>query len=418
MDGASNPRGSVPLNFSLERCRTLRLPPVVCTCGLDVQETHLQPTKPPCLRGWDEERIEGVFSLPSMGVSSRTVVVTVSTSPRPPRTSSHHRHETRAKRTKLRMQSATKNGRSWNGVYRGNTMRSAMTCAKKATQSYWSMVWNRYPVTRDLVTYVRPSASKCFFYSAEDRTEKEKNRKNALRTNASAGYATGGGEELEQVAWSPELKNRINLIGRAGDKPDIRYLDSGKVVARIGLAVDRPNRNDPDWFDVEVWDTLAEVVANQVGKGQQIAIGGFLKMDAWTDRNSGAKRRVVKVVATDVKNVLPYEGQSQGSGNRGGYGGRGGGGGVNVEATWSELFANPDQFWDNRRSKRNPRAPDFKHKDTGVALWIDSRQTPDWVPASLDKLDETRDGGQTGGGTDGRYQNPSGSAAADYDVPF
>lgn len=303
-------------------------------------------------------------------------------------------------------------------MYRGNTMRSAMTCAKKATQSYWSMVWNRYPVTRDLVTYVRPSASKCFFYSAEDRTEKEKNRKNALRTNASAGYATGGGEELEQVAWSPELKNRINLIGRAGDKPDIRYLDSGKVVARIGLAVDRPNRNDPDWFDVEVWDTLAEVVANQVGKGQQIAIGGFLKMDAWTDRNSGAKRRVVKVVATDVKNVLPYEGQSQGSGNRGGYGGRGGGGGVNVEATWSELFANPDQFWDNRRSKRNPRAPDFKHKDTGVALWIDSRQTPDWVPASLDKLDETRDGGQTGGGTDGRYQNPSGSAAADYDVPF
>eukprot|EP00894_Picocystis_sp_ML_P003738 jgi/Pico_ML_1/54255/g4630.t1 len=117
-------------------------------------------------------------------------------------------------------------------------------------------------------------------------------RRNNCRTKAS-GFATGGGEELEQVAWSPDIKNRINLIGRAGDKPDIRYLDSGKVVARIGLAVDRPNRNDPDWFDIEVWDTLAEVVANQVGKGQQIAISGFLKMDAWTDRNSGAKRRVV-----------------------------------------------------------------------------------------------------------------------------
>ncbi|KAG2328516.1 hypothetical protein Bca52824_011244 [Brassica carinata] len=31
---------------------------------------------------------------------------------------------------------------------------------------------------------------------------------------------------------------------------------------------------------------------------------------------------------------------------------------------WEAFFANPDDWWDRRRSKKNPRLPDFKHKDT------------------------------------------------------
>ncbi|MCI16676.1 protein OSB2 chloroplastic-like, partial [Trifolium medium] len=36
---------------------------------------------------------------------------------------------------------------------------------------------------------------------------------------------------------------------------------------------------------------------------------------------------------------------------------------------------------------RNPKAPDFKHKDTGEALWIDSRSSPPWVKSQLEILD-------------------------------
>lgn len=32
--------------------------------------------------------------------------------------------------------------------------------------------------------------------------------------------------------------------------------------------------------------------------------------------------------------------------------------------------SNPQDFWDNRTSKRNPKAPDLKHKDTGLAVWL------------------------------------------------
>ena len=56
-----------------------------------------------------------------------------------------------------------------------------------------------------------------------------------------------------------------------------------------------------------------------------------------------------------------------------------------VEDKWRYLLENPNQFWDNRTGKRNPRAPDFKMKGTeeDVPLWINSRDTPRWV---LDEL--------------------------------
>ena len=56
-------------------------------------------------------------------------------------------------------------------------------------------------------------------------------------------------------------------------------------------------------------------------------------------------------------------------------------------ALWESLFGDPGQWWDNRISKRSPRAPDFKHKANGdAALWIDSSSTPAWVGGRLGEL--------------------------------
>ncbi|XP_024006016.1 protein OSB1, mitochondrial isoform X2 [Eutrema salsugineum] len=54
---------------------------------------------------------------------------------------------------------------------------------------------------------------------------------------------------------------------------------------------------------------------------------------------------------------------------------------------WQVFFANPQEWWDNRRDKLNPRWPDFKHKDTGEALWLHS-DTPVWVSRQLELLDQ------------------------------
>lgn len=49
---------------------------------------------------------------------------------------------------------------------------------------------------------------------------------------------------------------------------------------------------------------------------------------------------------------------------------------------WQNLVDSPQSWWDNRADKRSPKAPDFKHKDTGEALWL-SPKTPSWVTDAL-----------------------------------
>ncbi|VAH69151.1 unnamed protein product [Triticum turgidum subsp. durum] len=59
---------------------------------------------------------------------------------------------------------------------------------------------------------------------------------------------------------------------------------------------------------------------------------------------------------------------------------------------WQSLVDSPQSWWDNRADKRSPKAPDFKRKDTGEALWL-SPKTPSWV---TDALPPVR-GGSRGG---------------------
>lgn len=42
---------------------------------------------------------------------------------------------------------------------------------------------------------------------------------------------------------------------------------------------------------------------------------------------------------------------------------------ANQDWARQRFMSHPGEFWDNRGNKRNPRAPDCKHKDTGLPLW-------------------------------------------------
>lgn len=85
--------------------------------------------------------------------------------------------------------------------------------------------------------------------------------------------------------------NVVHLVGRAGRDPEVKYLESGKVVCNIGIAVKRMRRDDPpDWFELEMWGKTAEITANYVKKGNEIGVTGLLKFDKWNDRNTGIER--------------------------------------------------------------------------------------------------------------------------------
>lgn len=98
--------------------------------------------------------------------------------------------------------------------------------------------------------------------------------------------------------------NTVHLVGRAGRDPEVKYFESGKVVCNFTLAVNRATKkaDEPDWFDLEVWDKTAEVAANYVKKGSLVGIQGSLRFDHWTDRNTGVQRSkpVIRVQKLDL----------------------------------------------------------------------------------------------------------------------
>ena len=92
--------------------------------------------------------------------------------------------------------------------------------------------------------------------------------------------------------------NSVTLVGRAGRDPEVRYFESGTVVANLTMSVNRINRDDePDWFNLEIWGKQAQVAADYVKKGSLIGITGSFKLDSWKDRNTGEDRNkpVVRV---------------------------------------------------------------------------------------------------------------------------
>ena len=85
--------------------------------------------------------------------------------------------------------------------------------------------------------------------------------------------------------------NSINLIGRAGRDPEVRYFESGNLVANFTIAVNRRSKNDePDWFNLEIWGKQAQVAADYVKKGSLIGINGSFKLDQWKDKATGENR--------------------------------------------------------------------------------------------------------------------------------
>ncbi len=107
--------------------------------------------------------------------------------------------------------------------------------------------------------------------------------------------------------------NSVTLVGRAGRDPEVRYFESGTVVANLTMAVNRRNRNDePDWFNLEIWGKQAQVAADYVKKGSLIGITGSFKLDSWKDRNTGEDRNK-PVVRVDRLELLGSKRDSENS---------------------------------------------------------------------------------------------------------
>ncbi|MBO8160604.1 MAG: single-stranded DNA-binding protein [Thermosipho sp. (in: Bacteria)] len=101
------------------------------------------------------------------------------------------------------------------------------------------------------------------------------------------------------------MLNKVILIGRLTYDPELRYTSSGVAVGSFSIAVDRPYTNqngerEADFIRIVVWRKLAEVCANNLGKGRLVAVEGRLQIRNY-ETDSGDKRKVAEVVAENIR---------------------------------------------------------------------------------------------------------------------
>lgn len=101
------------------------------------------------------------------------------------------------------------------------------------------------------------------------------------------------------------MLNRVILIGRLTQDPELRYTNSGTAVASFRLAVDRMRTNqagerETDFINIVVWQKQAELCAQYLHKGRLAAVDGRLQIRNYENREA-QKVYVAEVVAESVR---------------------------------------------------------------------------------------------------------------------
>lgn len=103
--------------------------------------------------------------------------------------------------------------------------------------------------------------------------------------------------------------NKVILVGRLGQDPELRFTPSGSAVCNFTVATsetwtDKNNgqKNEKtEWHRVVVWGKLGELCNQYLAKGRQAYIEGRLQTRSWDDQQSGQKRYTTEVVAATVQ---------------------------------------------------------------------------------------------------------------------
>jgi single-strand DNA-binding protein len=116
--------------------------------------------------------------------------------------------------------------------------------------------------------------------------------------------------------------NKVLLIGRLGQDPELKYTPSGSAVTNFSIATteswnDKSGQKQErtEWHRIVVWGKLAELCNQYLAKGRQAFIEGALQTRSWDDQASGQKRYTTEINARNVQ-FLGGMGASNNGGER------------------------------------------------------------------------------------------------------
>jgi len=117
--------------------------------------------------------------------------------------------------------------------------------------------------------------------------------------------------------------NKVIIIGRLGNDPEVRSTPSGAAVAKFSVATSEEwkdkntgeKKERTEWHRITAWGKLGEICGEYLAKGRQVYVEGRLQTSSYDDKD-GVKRYSTEIVASDVQ----FLGSKESGGSRSGGG--------------------------------------------------------------------------------------------------
>ena len=102
--------------------------------------------------------------------------------------------------------------------------------------------------------------------------------------------------------------NKVIILGRLGNDPEMRYMPSGEAVANLSIATSETwtdrntgeKREKTEWHRAVAFRKLAEIIGQYCKKGDQIYIEGKLQTRKWSDKN-GQDHYTTEIIADQMQ---------------------------------------------------------------------------------------------------------------------
>ena len=114
--------------------------------------------------------------------------------------------------------------------------------------------------------------------------------------------------------------NKVLLIGRLGNDPEVKQMQNGKSVARLSVATSEnwkdknsgEKKEKTEWHRVVIFNEgLVNLVQQYLKKGAQVYIEGQLSTNKYTD-NNGQEKYSTQVILQGYNSTLTMLGSSGG----------------------------------------------------------------------------------------------------------
>lgn len=104
------------------------------------------------------------------------------------------------------------------------------------------------------------------------------------------------------------MLNKIQLIGRLGQDPELKYTTTGKTYCNITIATSKNFKQGEEWKEktewhrVTVWNKKAEYINQYFKKGFLVFAEGEISYRSYDDKD-GKKVYITEITAYEIKNL-------------------------------------------------------------------------------------------------------------------